>query len=79
MLNEYCGLDLSLCEIAKQYNVTRQAVRDAIRRAIFQLEEYERVLKTVELKAKLKNRLEKLKVAAESGGELAAIIELLEE
>lgn len=79
MLNEYCGLDLSLCEIAEQYNITRQAVRDAIKRAVFQLEEYERVLKTVEFKVTLKNKLGNIKVAAESGDELAAIIALLEE
>jgi predicted DNA-binding protein YlxM (UPF0122 family) len=79
MLNEYCGLDLSLCEIAEQYGITRQAVRDAIRRAVFQLEEYERVLQTIEFKNKLRKKLEKLEAGAACCKELAVIKEMLEE
>ncbi|MFC4769776.1 putative DNA-binding protein [Effusibacillus consociatus] len=40
--------DLSLAEIAEQYNVSRQAVHDNIRRSETQLEEYEEKLRLLE-------------------------------
>ena len=44
MLELYYNDDLSLAEIAEQYEISRQGVHDSIRRGEEALEEYERVL-----------------------------------
>lgn len=43
-LNDYYNEDLSLAEIAEQYNISRQAVRDIIKKGEQNLFEYEKVL-----------------------------------
>jgi uncharacterized protein len=48
MLDLYCNYDNSLCEIAQQFNITRQGVYDAIHTAKAQLEEYDDKLKLLE-------------------------------
>ena len=53
MLGMYCEMDLSLAEIAGEYNVSRQAVRDNLQRAIASLEEYESKMGNVKLKGEL--------------------------
>ena len=40
----YCEEDLSLAEIAEQLGITRQGVSDALKKARFQLEDYEEKL-----------------------------------
>ena len=65
MMQQYFNMDLSLSEIADNFNITRQGVRDAIKRAEFQLFEFESHLG-------LKKRLEETKAG------LAEIIEQCE-
>ena len=43
-LNDYYNEDLSLAEIAEEYNISRQAVRDIIKKGETNLFEYEKVL-----------------------------------
>ena len=43
-LNDYYNEDLSLAEIAEQYDISRQAVRDIIKKGEQNLFEYEKVL-----------------------------------
>lgn len=49
ILKMYYELDLSYAEIAEEYNITRQAVRDIIVRAEEQLKEFDKVLHLIEL------------------------------
>ena len=53
MLGMYCEMDLSLAEIAQEYGISRQAVRDNMQRAISSLEDYEAKLGVVKLKGEL--------------------------
>ncbi len=59
ILKEYYELDLSLFEIAEQYNITRQAVRDTVVRATKQLYDYESKLEFVSKREKISKILEK--------------------
>lgn len=76
--------DLSLAEIAEQYQVSRQAVHDNIRRSETQLEEYEtklRLLEKYEQRSRLVEQLtaaiEQLPIFAEQRTELTAAIQSL--
>lgn len=78
--------DLSLAEIAEQYNVSRQAVHDNIRRSEAQLEEYEaklHLLKKYEQRLQLAHQLmakvDQLTLAADQRAELLADIRMLME
>ncbi len=53
MLAMYCEMDLSLQEVAEEYGISRQAVRDSIVRAVNSLQLYESKLGNVRLKAEL--------------------------
>ena len=53
MLGMYCEMDLSLAEIAQEYGVSRQAVRDNMLRAIASLEVYESKLGLVKFKGEI--------------------------
>ena len=57
MLQMYCELDLSLTEVAEQFGVSRQAVRDSIMHAVASLEHYEKVLRNVEKKEQISKLL----------------------
>ena len=60
MIELYFLNDLSLSEIAEQFSVTRQAVRDVLVRAEQQLENYENRLKLVEKFSKSRLDIQKL-------------------
>ena len=60
-LEDHFENDLSISEIAKNNNVSRQAIFDNIKRGFKQLEEYESKLKIFEREKELKKRLENLK------------------
>ena len=59
-LTEYFCDDLSLAEIAENYNVSRNAVYDNIKRAVKTLEEYEDKLKLVDKHIKRKKLIDQL-------------------
>ena len=50
VLTMYCEMDLSLHEVAQEYGISRQAVRDVIVRAVAALEQYEAACKLDGLK-----------------------------
>lgn len=60
-LELYLEENSTLSEIAEEYNVTRQAVFDNIKRGFKQLEEYEKKLGIFKKEKELKEKLEKLK------------------
>lgn len=53
ILDEYLNEDLSMNEIADNYQISKSAVQDLIKRSLVQLEGYEKILKIVEKDAKL--------------------------
>ena len=53
VLTLYCGMDFSLQEVADEYGISRQAVRDLIVRAADQLEGYEAKLGALRLRRTL--------------------------
>lgn len=64
MVSSYYDLDLSLSEIAENEGMTRQGVRDSIKRAETQLLEYDQKLGLIEQYSNLKESYQK---ATESG------------
>lgn len=60
-LELYLEENSTLSEIAEEYNVTRQAVFDNIKRGFKQLDEYEQKLKIFEKEKELKNKLKNLR------------------
>ncbi len=76
-LELYYDCDVSLNEIAEQYGISRQAVRDAIVRGERSLNEFEGKLGFVEKKAKLTKCLSLLREGDSRGAEslLAALVE----
>lgn len=73
-LEMYYNDDLSLAEIAEQTGISRQGVRDQIKHAEAQLENFEKVLRLYEksiLNEKLFDRLEKL---SENNDELLELV-----
>lgn len=60
LLHDYYFLDLSLAEIAENYNITRQAVKDILDRAIKQCYTLEDNLKVYAKSLELKNTLNNL-------------------
>lgn len=76
--------DLSLAEIAEQYNVSRQAVHDNIRRAEAQLEEYEQKLclleryqNRIEICREITNKMGSLPLDNKQKSELTRLVQLL--
>lgn len=53
ILDEYFNEDLSMNEIAANYQISKSAVQDLIKRSIEQLNNYEKVLNLVEKDKKL--------------------------
>jgi Uncharacterized protein conserved in bacteria len=83
MLREYYDCDISLFEIASEYGISRQAVRDAIVRGERSLLEFEGKLKFKQRDDKLKARLRDISASASCGEEtrskLTALILEMEE
>lgn len=61
ILEEYFNEDLSMNEIADNYQISKSAVQDLIKRSIEQLNNYEKVLKLVEKGNKLDELLSDMK------------------
>lgn len=53
ILDEYFNEDLSMNEIADNYEISKSAVQDLIKRSLVQLQGYEKVLKLIEKDKKL--------------------------
>lgn len=70
----YCD-DLSLSEISEQFNISRNAVYDCLKKGIKQLENYEKELKLLEKENNLDIYFSKLK---EENKELVSLIEEIE-
>lgn len=70
----YCD-DLSLSEISEQFNISRNAVYDCLKKGIKQLENYEKELKLLEKEKNLDIYFSKLK---EENKELVSLIEEIE-
>lgn len=81
VVDKYYNLDLSLQEIADVYDITRQAVRDTLKRAEKALIDYEEKLNFFEKQTKVKKELNKLKenLVGENKEIVNKIIELIEE
>lgn len=79
VLQLYYNDDLSLAEIAEDTGITRQGVRDAIKKGEKELAEWEKRLGFLAKTAKLKDRAEEIAALAEDLGntELAALTRLL--
>lgn len=77
----YAEMDMSLYEIAVEYGITRQAVRDNIVRALATLERYEAAVGKLKLKNDIECRLTALErvVGGEAQVEITAIRNLLED
>lgn len=61
ILIEYYNEDLSMNEIAENYEISKSAVQDLIKRSNNQLANYEKVLKLIEKAKKLEIILEDMK------------------
>ena len=76
ILEDYYVDDLSMAEIATNYNVSKSAISDIINRANEQLEEYERKLKMIKKSSeidKLIDKMEKEKISKKYINELIKI------
>ena len=76
-LDLYCSMDFSLQEVADEYGVSRQAVRDIIVRAVALLEQYESKLGALRLRRNLIAVLGDGTLTAEQ--RVAAAVQLLED
>lgn len=85
MIKLYYDCDISLFEIAEQFNISRQAVRDAIKRAEAQLTAYEEALHAVDRNKRAKHLTEVITSRLEAGEiseaktALAKLLTVLEE
>ena len=61
ILDEYFNEDLSMNEIADNYQISKAAVQDLIKRSMQQLDNYEKVLKLIEKDKKLSDILLEMK------------------
>lgn len=61
MIRLYYDLDISLNEIAEQFGISRQAVRDAVQRGEKMLVEYESKLHVVENNGRVAEELKKIR------------------
>ena len=61
ILDEYFNEDLSMNEIADNYQISKSAVQDLIKRSMQQLDNYEKVLKLIEKDKKLSDILLEMK------------------
>ena len=66
MLKAYYDFDFSLAEIADEYGISRQAVRDNIKRAENSLVEFEKQFKLLETKQNVVQKIAELKQILEA-------------
>ena len=79
MLRLYVEMDMSLFEVAEEFDVTRQAVLDAVRHGADALQRYEDAVGKVALKDAVLAELDRLTAEdASLKGKLGAIYEVLE-
>lgn len=76
MLRMYTECDMSLLEVAEEFGVTRQAVRDAVRHAVSTLQNYEEKVKKIALKRDLTAALDAL--SEEDREKLKGLYDILE-
>ena len=76
MLRRYTECDMSLLEVAEEFGVTRQAVRDAVRHAVSTLQNYEEKVKKIALKRDLTAALDAL--SEEDREKLKGLYDILE-
>lgn len=81
VINDYYNNDLSLSEIAENNNITRQAVRDIIKKSenkLYELEEsislMSRILNEQQVIQRVKEKLEKIQELSNSDEDIALII-----
>ncbi len=73
IFEDYVLNNLSLAEIAREYNITRQGVYDVVRRCRIRLKEYEEKLQLVRKFQETKIRLQQIeKIAEESADQQIA-------
>ncbi|MGN1089163.1 MAG: YlxM family DNA-binding protein [Huintestinicola sp.] len=75
VIDLYYNEDLSLAEIAEQVNITRQGVRDSIKRGEQTLFELENALKLRERSEELLKLADSLEISAEKSAERALLME----
>ena len=85
VLNDYYNNDLSLSEIAENNNITRQAVRDIIKKGenkLYELEEnislMKKVLEEEKIVSKIEEGLNEIKKLTSSNKEVAKKIDYIE-
>lgn len=78
VLTDYYNNDLSLSEIAENNNITRQAVRDIIKKGenrLYELEDgislMKKVLQEEKIKSKIENELDEIEKLTNSNNEVA--------
>ena len=76
ILDEYFNEDLSMNEIAENYQVSKSAIQDLIKRSLVQLNDYEKTLKLIKKDRKMNEILEQMK--QESNELLDAYIQKIE-
>lgn len=60
ILQEYFNEDLSMNEIAENYQISKSAVQDLIKRSLVQMNNYEKILKLIQKDEKLNNIIDKM-------------------
>lgn len=60
ILQEYYNEDLSMNEIAENYQISKSAVQDLIKRSLVQMNNYEKILKLIQKDEKLNNIIDKM-------------------
>lgn len=66
MIELFYDFDLSLAEIAQQYDVSRQAVRDSIQRGEKSLQDFEAKLGLLEQNQKVKKQLQEIEMSIQN-------------
>jgi len=73
-LEAYLEEDYSLSEIAKEYQVSRQAVYDQIKKAVSQLYDIESKVEMVKRDEQLKREIATLSISSEERAKLLALL-----
>lgn len=60
ILQEYYNEDLSMNEIAENYQISKSAVQDLIKRSLVQMNNYEKILKLIHKDEKLNYIIDKM-------------------